>query len=256
MPQGRSARARQEASREVGRDGGDRRHCAATPTDVVGEARRAWEAEWEWRGTAADPENLSGGKPGLQANIFKMTTPNKTPPGADPKQLERTGTVREIGSQAVWSLSSCKPGFGVDQLRDDNLETYWQSDGSQPHLVNIQFRRKTTVKTLCIYADYKSDESYTPSKISVRVGNNFHNLQEIRQLELVEPSGWIHVPLTDNHKKPTRTFMIQIAVLANHQNGRDTHMRQIKIYTPVEESSIGKFPRCTTIDFMMYRSIR
>ncbi|XP_025123901.2 anaphase-promoting complex subunit 10 isoform X4 [Bubalus bubalis] len=189
-------------------------------------------------------------------SIFKMTTPNKTPPGADPKQLERTGTVREIGSQAVWSLSSCKPGFGVDQLRDDNLETYWQSDGSQPHLVNIQFRRKTTVKTLCIYADYKSDESYTPSKISVRVGNNFHNLQEIRQLELVEPSGWIHVPLTDNHKKPTRTFMIQIAVLANHQNGRDTHMRQIKIYTPVEESSIGKFPRCTTIDFMMYRSIR
>ncbi|XP_035180432.1 anaphase-promoting complex subunit 10 isoform X2 [Oxyura jamaicensis] len=114
-----------------------------------------------------------------------MTTPNKTPPGADPKQLERTGTVREIGSQAVWSLSSCKPGFGVDQLRDDNLETYWQSDGSQPHLVNIQFRRKTTVKTLCIYADYKSDESYTPSKISVRVGNNFHNLQEIRLLELV-----------------------------------------------------------------------
>ncbi|XP_042791333.1 anaphase-promoting complex subunit 10 isoform X1 [Panthera leo] len=77
-----------------------------------------------------------------------------------------------------------------------------------------------------------------------------------QQLELVEPSGWIHVPLTDNHKKPTRTFMIQIAVLANHQNGRDTHMRQIKIYTPVEESSIGKFPRCTTIDFMMYRSIR
>lgn len=73
---------------------------------------------------------------------------------------------------------------------------------------------------LCIYADYKSDESYTPSKISVRVGNNFHNLQEIRvriqwychchtsavigpqtiyfslqQLEMVEPSGWIHISL-------------------------------------------------------------
>lgn len=38
---------------------------------------------------------------------------------------------------------------------------------------------------LCIYADYKSDESYTPSKISVRVGNNFHNLQEIRVRSLV-----------------------------------------------------------------------
>ncbi|XP_063757237.1 anaphase-promoting complex subunit 10-like isoform X1 [Eleginops maclovinus] len=217
-----------------------------------------------------------------------MATPSKTPPGVDPKQLERTGMVREIGSQAVWSLSSCKPGFGVDQLRDDNLETYWQSDGSQPHLVNIQFRRRTTVKLLCIYADYKSDESYTPSKISVRVGNNFHNLQEIRvttlnshsitssvmnnqcltpppplcpsslqQLEMVEPSGWIHITLMNQRTNdPISTFMIQIAVLANHQNGRDTHMRQIKVYTPVEESSIGKFPRCTTVDFMMYRTIR
>ncbi|XP_033082271.1 anaphase-promoting complex subunit 10-like, partial [Trachypithecus francoisi] len=180
----------------------------------------------------------------------------QTSPGADPKQLERTGTVWDTGSQAFWSLSSCKPEFGVDQLQDDNLESYWQSDGSQPYLVNIQFRRKTTVKTLCIYADYKYDESYTPSKISAKVGNNFHNLQEIRQLELVEPSDWIHIPLTDNHRKPTHAFMIQIVVLASHQNGRDTHMRQIKIYTPVEESAIGKFPRYTTIDFMMCCSIR
>ncbi|XP_077445861.1 anaphase-promoting complex subunit 10 [Stigmatopora argus] len=186
-----------------------------------------------------------------------MTTPSKTPPGADPKQLERTGTVREIGSQAVWSLSSCKPGFGVDQLRDDNLETYWQSDGSQPHLVNIQFRRRTTVKMVCIYADYKSDESYTPSKISVRVGDNFHDLHEVRQLEMVEPSGWIHVSLANQRSnEPVRTFMIQIAVLANHQNGRDTHMRQIKVYTPVRERSIGMFPPCTTVEFLMYRTIR
>ncbi len=47
-------------------------------------------------------------------------------------------------------------------------------------------RRRTTVKMLCIYADYKSDESYTPSKISVRVGNNFHNLQEIRVTTLCD----------------------------------------------------------------------
>ncbi|XP_063520217.1 anaphase-promoting complex subunit 10 isoform X4 [Pongo pygmaeus] len=145
-----------------------------------------------------------------------MTTPNKTPPGADPKQLERTGTVREIGSQAVWSLSSCKPGFGVDQLRDDNLETYWQSDGSQPHLVNIQFRRKTTVKTLCIYADYKSDESYTPSKISVRVGNNFHNLQEIRmESHRVTQAGvqWHHLSSLQSQRTVTSTSWVEAILL-------------------------------------------
>ncbi|XP_054410496.1 anaphase-promoting complex subunit 10 isoform X5 [Pongo abelii] len=151
-----------------------------------------------------------------ETNILKMTTPNKTPPGADPKQLERTGTVREIGSQAVWSLSSCKPGFGVDQLRDDNLETYWQSDGSQPHLVNIQFRRKTTVKTLCIYADYKSDESYTPSKISVRVGNNFHNLQEIRmESHRVTQAGvqWHHLSSLQSQRTVTSTSWVEAILL-------------------------------------------
>lgn len=53
----------------------------------------------------------------------RMTTPTKTPPGADPKQLERTGTVREIGSQAVWSLSSCKPGKPQTQHPDRILES-------------------------------------------------------------------------------------------------------------------------------------
>lgn len=29
----------------------------------------------------------------------------------DPAREERSGRVREVGSQAVWSLSSCKPGL-------------------------------------------------------------------------------------------------------------------------------------------------
>lgn len=62
-----------------------------------------------------------------------------------PFNEERTGNVREVGGQAVWSLSSCKPGFGVEQLRDNSVETYWQSDGQLPHLVNIQ------VKDSCAY---------------------------------------------------------------------------------------------------------
>lgn len=55
-------------------------------------------------------------------------------------------TRREIGSEAVWTLSSAKMGNGVEQLRDDNTNTFWQSDGSQPHLINIQFMKKTRVQ--------------------------------------------------------------------------------------------------------------
>ena len=45
-------------------------------------------------------------------------------------------------------------GFGVDQLRDDNLETYWQSDGSQPHLVNIQFRYQSYIHSVLGLLEY------------------------------------------------------------------------------------------------------
>jgi anaphase-promoting complex subunit 10 len=57
-------------------------------------------------------------------------------------------------------------GFGVDQLRGDSPDVYWQSDGPQPHLVNIQFRKKTTIHDICIYTDYKADESYKPNRYS------------------------------------------------------------------------------------------
>lgn len=80
-------------------------------------------------------------------------------------------------------------GFGIDQLRDDCMDTYWQSDGQLPHLVNIQFQRKTMVSHIYIYTDYKLDESYTPSRISIRAGTHFNDLQEIEVIELIEPSG-------------------------------------------------------------------
>jgi len=76
----------------------------------------------------------------------------------------------------VWSVTSAKGGHGVESLRDDGTETYWQcaplaqtpqrspeplatarpttactycslalpdrSDGAQPHIVSIAFQRK------------------------------------------------------------------------------------------------------------------
>ncbi|KAL3583547.1 hypothetical protein D5086_014608 [Populus alba] len=133
--------------------------------------------------------------------------------------------LREMGKKAAWSVSSCKPGNGVSSLRDDNLDTYWQSDGAQPHLVNIQFQKKVKLQLVVLYVDFKLDESYTPSKISIRAGDGFHNLKEIKTMELVKPTGWVYLSLSGNDPRETfvNTFMLQIAVLSNHLNGRDTH---------------------------------
>eukprot|EP00592_Proboscia_alata_P015650 CAMPEP_0194396566 /NCGR_PEP_ID=MMETSP0174-20130528/125061_1 /TAXON_ID=216777 /ORGANISM="Proboscia alata, Strain PI-D3" /LENGTH=561 /DNA_ID=CAMNT_0039192649 /DNA_START=9 /DNA_END=1694 /DNA_ORIENTATION=+ len=106
-------------------------------------------------------------------------------------------SMREIGHEAVWSLSTAKPGNGVDQIRDASPDTYWQSDGGQPHLINIQFSRRASVGMVAFYLDYNLDESYTPKRLSVRVGMTCHDLVEVRVVEMSEPIGWVCVRLND-----------------------------------------------------------
>ena len=65
-----------------------------------------------------------------------------------------------------------------------------RSDGTQPHFVNIQFLKKMRVQEIAMYLDFKTDESYTPSKISIRVGNSFYELQEVKLIDFEEPIGW------------------------------------------------------------------
>lgn len=40
--------------------------------------------------------------------------------------IENKNDKREIGNLATWTVSSSKPGFGVEQLRNDNVDTFWQ----------------------------------------------------------------------------------------------------------------------------------
>ncbi|KAK1269892.1 Anaphase-promoting complex subunit 10 [Acorus gramineus] len=114
------------------------------------------------------------------------------------EELSVDEEMREMAKKAAWSVSSCKPGNGVSSLRDDNLETYWQWNGAQPHLVNIQFQKKVKLQLLVLYVDFKLDESYTPSKISIRAGDGFHNLKEIKTVELEKPVGWVYISLSGN----------------------------------------------------------
>ena len=55
---------------------------------------------------------------------------------------ESDSNRRDIGNEGIWSLSSSKIGNGIEQLRDDNLSTFWQSDDIQPHFILIQYLKK------------------------------------------------------------------------------------------------------------------
>ena len=171
---------------------------------------------------------------------------------------------REIGHLAVWSVASAKPGNGVELLRDDDLGTFWQSDGAQPHLVNVQFQHKALISEVALWCEFKMDESYTPSTISVRAGASCHDLREIRCVSVEHPNGWVRIKLSRESPVTAspylRAYFVQIAILANHQNGRDTHVRQIKLFGPRRDQArmLGHSLQLDlqTPEFHQYGSVR
>ncbi|CAD6198802.1 unnamed protein product [Caenorhabditis auriculariae] len=144
----------------------------------------------------------------------------------------RDKPMRDISDLAVWTLSSCKPGYGVHELLNDSVDKYWQSDGPQPHTVTVEFQRKTDVSFLFLYLDYKNDESYTPSKIVVKTGSSLQTLENTVSVTFHEPSGWQRIDLRDSNIDPARVMVVHLQVVQNHQNGRDTHIRHIRVTGP------------------------
>lgn len=145
------------------------------------------------------------------------------------KELEGIGLV-DIGNLATWTASSFKPGFGTKEMREDSPLSYWQSDGQQPHFITIHFSKKVSIERICMYLNYEEDESYTPSKILILSGSGDHDLVEVASREFVEPVGWQHVLFKGvRYDNLLKCRLIKICFLSNHQNGKDTHVRCIKV---------------------------
>ena len=124
-----------------------------------------------------------------------------------------------------------------------------RSDGPQPHHINIHFSRLVSILSIRIFLDFEQDESYTPTRITLFAGTGYHDLIPFAQLDFAQPKGWIDVPLTHvgggDDGTVLRTFLIQVKIVENHQNGKDTHVRGLKVYTKDERIGRGGFPALT-----------
>ncbi|KAI1171641.1 APC10-domain-containing protein [Nemania sp. FL0916] len=142
--------------------------------------------------------------------------------------------LKEISNLASFTVSSYKPGCGVKELRDDDANQYWQSDGPQPHRLNIHFIKRVEIRILRLYLDYELDESYTPTKIQVTAGTGPNLTIPFTTIELNMPKGWIDIPIAGAgggaDGNSLCCFFVRIIILENHQNGKDTHIRGIRVY--------------------------
>ncbi|SMQ47527.1 unnamed protein product [Zymoseptoria tritici ST99CH_3D7] len=158
--------------------------------------------------------------------------------------------LKEISSLASWTVSTAKPGNGVAALRSPDTSMFWQSDGPQPHLLSIHFFKLVSIVHMRIFLDFQSDESYTPTKIQFLAGMGVHDIQEFAEMSFEQPTGWIDVdfsnvgPVIDDDededmvrrevdwsRRPVlRAFLVQVRILENHQNGKDTHLRAVQLF--------------------------
>ena len=62
-------------------------------------------------------------------------------------------------------------------------------------------------------------------------------------MQFAQPKGWIDVGLEHvgggEDGKTLRAFLVQVRVMENHQNGKDTHVRGLKIYARDERVGGG-----------------
>ncbi|KAI0324675.1 anaphase-promoting complex subunit 10 [Cubamyces sp. BRFM 1775] len=173
----------------------------------------------------------------------------------------------DIGHLAKWSVSSFKFGFGPECLTDDDPETFWHSsssDGPQPHFITIEFPRKVSVQKLSVFLCYPLDDSYTPANIGIRAGTGQVDIQDLRIVSLERPDGWVtfDICMEPNEDgdgfKHIDVYVIQIYIMNNHMNGKDTHVRGVKVLGPLEEKLKEyeePFP-FETPAFKMYECIR
>ncbi|EMT73208.1 Anaphase-promoting complex subunit 10 [Fusarium odoratissimum] len=154
-----------------------------------------------------------------------------------------TAGLKEISNLARFTVSSHKPGNGVEELKSDDLKLFWQSDGPQPHKLTMYFTKRVGIRDIRFYVDYNEDESYTPTKVVFKAGTSENNLIEFATMALENPSGWQQVPIAGAGGGPDGNtlvaWVVQMQILENHQNGKDTHLRGIKIYSFDNDSALG-----------------
>ena len=78
--------------------------------------------------------------------------------------LCQDGILKDVTDLAFWSSSSAKKDKDLKNAFDNSTDTFWQSEGPQPHNLIAEFCELTSLSAIAIYLDFKTDESYTPKK--------------------------------------------------------------------------------------------
>ncbi|VDB87321.1 unnamed protein product [Peniophora sp. CBMAI 1063] len=114
-----------------------------------------------------------------------------------------------------------------------HLDTFWHSDGPQPHWMTVEFPRKLSpmqypLQKMSIYLSYSLTRTHPPPYLATTFD---------------KPDGWITFnvssELSDDGEsfRHIHTYVLQVVVLGNHMNRTDTHVRGMIAHGPPEDNT-------------------
>lgn len=129
-------------------------------------------------------------------------------------------------------LSSFKRDHGLKELLSPDTSEFWHTDDNLPHFVKLSFSKRTYIDHIQLTLSYFKDDSYTPEKLDVFAGDTTDSMEKIFSLSLFEPEGAVLLMVKSS------MFYIYVVIAANHQEGRDSHIRHLKVIATNNEEVI------------------
>lgn len=146
--------------------------------------------------------------------------------------------LSNVNNLAWWNPSSSKQGNPVENILNDDPNSFWQSDGAQPHLIDVYFSRMMSIALIALYFSISSDESYTPKVFKLYVGTSPNDAVYYKSYHIDHLDGWVGLTFNDNREDALmRCQFIRFVFPINHENGKDTHLRGVRLYSPASKSS-------------------
>ncbi|XP_069741096.1 zinc finger ZZ-type and EF-hand domain-containing protein 1 isoform X2 [Narcine bancroftii] len=138
---------------------------------------------------------------------------------------DRESDRLKVITKCYTTLETSSNSSDIDKLTNGETTSYWQSDGSScSHWVRLRLKADVVLKHLSI-AVSAGDQSYMPQQVTVSLGRNPSNMQEIRDVRI--PSNMTgYITLLEN-ASISHPFL-QINVKRCHGDGCDTRIHGLK----------------------------
>lgn len=145
------------------------------------------------------------------------------------EELSDCYSFEELSSIAKYEASSTRKGYGIMNICNCSENSYWQSNGTLPHVIDISFPQIVLISKISMFVDYNKDDSYTPSSAILLLGFDTSDLIQSGFAKFNKHTGWIHI-YSNDESPPTIAMHVRIVITCNHHDGLDSRIRCLNIF--------------------------